>query len=382
MNTRRWQDFNLYLLVSVLVLLGFGTAMVYSTTIGINYKGDVWSFDSPFTRHFIWLGIGAGLMIFLTLFDYHNLQIFARFMYIFMLLLLGYTLVAGRIASGAQSWILGESSGQPSEPAKLLLIVSLAAWWAQRDEDNRSWFTLGGSLLMTGVPLVLVLLQPDLGTAMVIGVIWLAMAWTAGMTWKQIAVLTLIALPVLYIGWNYILEPYQKGRLIAFTLTREEIEHIKDPKVYDAVARVFYNVDASKVAVGNGGLTGQGLLNGIQSQRNFLPVQYTDFIFAVTAEELGFVGATAMLGFICLVLWQAVSIAYRAKDTFGRLIAVGIFGMLLIHTYENVGMNIGIMPVTGIPLPFISYGGSFTVTVLAAIGLLQSISMRHRSLTF
>jgi rod shape determining protein RodA len=382
MNTRRWQDFNLYLMVSVLVLLGFGTAMVYSTTIGNNYRGDVWSWSSPFTRHFFWLGLGGAAMLGLTLFDYHNLQIFTRPMYIIMLLLLGYTLAAGKIASGAQSWILGESSGQPSEPAKLLLIVSLAAWWAKRDEHSTDWLTLGGSLLMTGVPLVLVLLQPDLGTAMVIGVIWLAMAWTAGMTWKQVGVLLLVAIPVLLIGWNYVLEPYQKGRLIAFTMTREEIEHIADPKVYEAVSRVFYNVDASKVAVGNGGLTGQGLLNGIQSQRNFLPVQYTDFIFAVTAEELGFVGATVMLGFICLVLWQSISIATRAKDTFGRLIAIGIFAMLLIHTFENVGMNIGIMPVTGIPLPFISYGGSFTVTVLAGIGLLQSISLRHRSLSF
>ncbi|HEY0733561.1 MAG TPA: FtsW/RodA/SpoVE family cell cycle protein [Herpetosiphonaceae bacterium] len=372
----------MYLMISVLVLLGFGAAMVYSTTIGNNYGGDVWSLSSPFAKHFIWLGIGGCAMLFLTIFDYHNLQIFSRPMYIFMLLLLGYTLAAGRIASGAQSWLLGESSGQPSEPAKLLLIISLAAWWAQRDEQQSSWFTLGSSLLLAGGPLLLVLLQPDLGTAMVIGVIWLAMAWSGGMTWKQLGILALIAVPVLYIGWNYVLEPYQKGRLIAFTMTREEIEHITDPKVYDAVTRVFYNVDASKVAVGNGGLTGQGLLNGIQSQRNFLPVQYTDFIFAVTAEELGFVGATAMLAFLCMVLWQAITIASRAKDTFGRLIAVGIFAMLLIHTFENVGMNIGIMPVTGIPLPFISYGGSFTVTVLAAVGLLQSISLRHRSLSF
>jgi rod shape determining protein RodA len=372
----------MYLMISVLVLLGFGAAMVYSTTIGNNYLGNVWSLSSPFAKHFIWLAIGGGAMLLLTVFDYHNLQIFSRPMYLFMLLLLGYTLAAGRIASGAQSWLLGESSGQPSEPAKLLLIVSLASWWSARDEQQSSWFTLGGSLLMTAVPLILVLLQPDLGTAMVIGVIWLTMAWTAGMTWKQLGLLALIAVPVFYIGWNYVLEPYQKGRLIAFTMTRDEIQSISDPKVYDAVSRVFYNVDASKVAVGNGGLTGQGLLNGIQSQRNFLPVQYTDFIFAVTAEELGFVGATAMLAFLCVVLWQAVTIASRAKDTFGRLIAVGIFGMLLIHTFENVGMNIGIMPVTGIPLPFISYGGSFTITVLASVGLLQSISLRHRSLSF
>lgn len=381
MQTRRWQDFNFYLLVTVVVLTGFGIAMVYSTTIGNNYSGKVWSLGSQFALHIIWLAIGGLAMVFLTLFDYHNFQLLARWSYLFMLALLGYTLVAGKVSMGAQSWLVG-ASGQPSEPAKLLLIISLAAWWSSRDEQRSSWLTLFGSLLMAGVPLALVLAQPDLGTAMVIGVVWLVMAWSSSITWKQLAVLALVALPVLYVGWNDVLQPYQRGRLTAFLMDESEVEQVVDKQEREAVKAVFYNVRASKVAVGNGRIFGQGLLNGTQSQRNFLPVQYTDFIFAVTAEELGFVGATAMLTFLALVLWQAVTVAMRARDLFGRLIAVGIFGMLLIHTVENVGMNIGLMPVTGIPLPFISYGGSFTVTVLAAMGLLQSIDMRRRSLVF
>ncbi len=381
MHTRRWQDFNFYLLISVLVLVGFGSVMVYSTTIGNNYTGKVWSLGSQFALHLIWLGIGAAAMIFLTLFDYHNFQFLARWSYLVMLALLGYTLAAGKISMGAQSWLIG-SSGQPSEPAKLLLIISLAAWWASRDEQHSSWLTLLGSLLLAGVPLGLVLAQPDLGTAMVIGMVWLIMAWCGGMTWKHVTVLALLALPVLYVGWNDVLQPYQRGRLTAFMMDESQVESVVDQQEREAVQAVFYNVRASKVAVGNGRMFGQGLLNGTQSQRNFLPVQYTDFIFAVTAEELGFVGATAMLAFITVVLWQAVTVAARARDPLGRLIAVGIFAMLLIHTIENVGMNIGLMPVTGIPLPFISYGGSFTVTVLASIGLLQSIDMRRRSLAF
>lgn len=381
MQTRRWQDFNLYLLVTVIVLTGFGVAMVYSTTIGNNYTGKVWSLSSQFALHIIWLAIGGAAMVFLTVFDYHNLQLLAGWSYVLMLLLLGYTLLAGTVSMGAQSWLVG-ASGQPSEPAKLLLIISLAAWWSSRDEQRSSWLTLFGSLIMAGLPLVLVLAQPDLGTAMVIGVVWLVMAWSSSITWKQLAVLALIALPVLYVGWNDVLEPYQRGRLTAFMMDESEVEQVADKQEREAVQAVFYNVRASKVAVGNGRIFGQGLLNGTQSQRNFLPVQYTDFIFAVTAEELGFVGATALLTFLALVLWQAVTVAMRARDLFGRLIAVGIFGMLLIHTLENVGMNIGLMPVTGIPLPFISYGGSFTITVLAAMGLLQSIDMRRRSLVF
>lgn len=383
---RRWQDYNLYLLISVLVLLGFGVAMVYSTTIGTNYPGPVWTYTSPIGKHFIWLAIGFTGMITLTLLDYHNLQLLARPFYLVTIVILGFILAAGKIGGGAQSWLLsgedGQVSGQPAELAKLLLIIALASWWAGREERSNSWLVQGGALLLAGGPLLLVLAQPDLGTAMVIGTVWLVMAWTAGMTWKQFGLLVLIAVPVLYIGWNYVLEDYQQGRLIAFVMDQEQISQLPPGRVREAIEAVFYNVDASKVAVGNGGLLGQGLLNGIQSQRDFLPVDYTDFIFAVTAEELGFVGAATMLGFICLVLWQAITVAGRARDMFGKLLAVGVFAMLLIHTVENVGMNMGMMPVTGIPLPFISYGGSFTVTVLTSVGLLQSIDMRRRALVF
>ncbi len=378
---RHWQDFNVYLFISALVLLGFGAAMVYSTTIGNAYGGQVWHLDSPFARHFVWLAIGGVALLAAMLVDYHVLQWLARPAYVVTIAILGFVLVAGKVAGGAQSWLLGESSGQPSEPAKLLLIVSLAAWWAGREERSGSLFTLIGSMVLAGIPLVLVLLQPDLGTAMVIGVVWAAMAWAGGITWKQVAVLLLIAVPLGYVGWNY-LDDYQQGRLLAFTLDESQVQQLSNTEVRESVEAVFYNVSASKVAVGNGGLLGQGLLQGIQSQRNFLPVQYTDFIFAVTAEELGFVGASAMLAFLCLVLWQAITIAGRSKDMFGRLIAVGIFAMLLIHIIENVGMNLGLMPVTGIPLPFISYGGSFTITVLAGVGLLLGIDLRRRTLAF
>lgn len=382
MDVRRLQDFNFYLFVSVLVLVGFGSAMVYSTMIGNSFTGELWSLSSPFMLHLIWLGLGFTLLIFFTVFDYQNLRLLTRPVYIAMLLLLGYTLVAGNIAGGARSWLIG-SSGQPTEIAKLLLIICLAGWWAGRDEQRLSWTTLWGSLLMAGVPLLMVLVQPDFGSAMVIGMTWLAMAWVAGMRWKQLGVLALLAIPLLFVGWNHVMQDYQRGRLIAFAMSREEVEQLRDqPQVYEAAQAVYYNVTASKVAVGNGGLFGKGLLNGIQSQRNFLPVQYTDFVFAVTAEELGFVGASAMLAFLCVVLWQAVTVAARARDTFGRLIATGIFAMLLIHTLENIGMNLGLMPVTGIPLPFISYGGSFTITVLAAIGLLLGIDLRRRVLAF
>jgi len=208
------------------------------------------------------------------------------------------------------------------------------------------------------------------------------MAWTAGLRWFHMLALAIAAVPILLYGWTDVLEPYQRGRLLAFTMTEAEVATIADPREKQAVEAVFYNVNQSKVAIGNGGLIGTGWNNGTQSQLNFLPVQYTDFIFAVTGEELGFVGATIMLGFLCFVIWQALTVASRARGMFGRLIAVGIAALMMIHTLENVGMNMGLMPVTGIPLPFISYGGSFTVTMLLAVGLLQSIEIRRRSHVF
>jgi rod shape determining protein RodA len=361
----------------MLVLLGFSLLMVYSTTVGknaVSYR--------EFRNHLIWLGIGGIGMVGMMLFDYRNLQVLGRLLYALMLFLLGIVFALGINRQGAQSWVGFESlSFQPSEPAKLLLIIALAGWWSAREQKptGNSWVTLIGSLLLAGIPLVMVLVQPDFGTAMVMGFIWLGMAWAAGMRWFHMLALTAVAVPGLVYGWQSVLEPYQQGRLIGFMSTEEQLAEITDPRVYDAVSAVLYNVNQSKVAIGNGGLMGQGWNNGTQSQLNFLPVQYTDFIFAVTGEELGFVGATIMLGFLCFTIWQAVTVATRARETFGRLLAIGIASLMIIHTLENVGMNMGLMPVTGIPLPFVSYGGSFTITMLMAVGLLQSIEIRRQS---
>jgi rod shape determining protein RodA len=378
MGRHRWQDYNLYLLMSVLILLGFGLLMVYSTMVGKNAVDF-----SGLIKHIIFLIVGFAGMFLLTIFDYHNIQVFAVPLYILMLMLLGVVFLLGITREGAKSWIGTEIlSFQPSEPAKLLLIIALASWWSTREERGNSWITLIGSILLTVLPLVMVLLQPDFGTAMVMGFVWIAMAWTAGIRWFQILALSIAAVPMLVYGWTDVLQPYQRGRLMAFTMTEAEVARITDERERQAVEAVFYNVNQSKVAIGNGGLLGTGWNNGTQSQLNFLPVQYTDFIFAVTGEELGFVGATLMLGFLCFVIWQAITVASRAREMFGRLIAVGIAALMLIHTLENVGMNMGLMPVTGIPLPFISYGGSFTITMLLAVGLLQSIEIRRRSHAF
>jgi rod shape determining protein RodA len=366
--SRTWRSYNYTLLGCVVVLIGFSLAMVYSATLQVPYT------QGYFSRHVVNLVVGAIGMVLLTALDYHAFEAWVLPLYLGMLALLGVVLGIGQISSGAQSWLdLGIRTFQPSEPAKILVIVALAAFWARYEREAGSWKVLIGSLALVGIPTVLVFIQPDFGTAMVLCTIWLLMAWMARTRWWQLLLLFVAAIPVGWIGWSEVLQPYQRTRLLIFI----------DPLKYDPQLREgAWNIIQALTAIGSGGLLGQGWTRGLLSQGNYLPVQYSDFIFAVTGEELGFVGATLLLIFQCMVIWQALSIAGSARDTFGRLIASGIAAMFLCHVVVHVGMNMSIMPITGIPLPFVSYGGSFTLTSLAAIGLLQSIALRRQRIVF
>jgi rod shape determining protein RodA len=285
-----------------------------------------------------------------------------------MLALLGAVLVFGEERNGCKCW-LGGGSLQPSEAAKVMLIIALAAFWSLKEERQGTWLGLIGSLLVLGVPLFLVLKQPDMGTSMVIIGAWGVMAWTAGLRWSQLGLVSVAGVIAAVKKWES-LQGFQKDRLLTF------INPELDPM------GAGYQVLMSQNAIGAGGLVGQGLNRGLASQRNFLPVQSSDFVFSVVGEELGFVGATALLCLLMLVVFQAWRIAEQARDPFGRLLASGIGGVLLVHILENVGMTMGVMPMTGIPLPFISVGGTFIIVVLACMGILQSIALRHRPLVF
>lgn len=365
---RTWRDYNYLLLGSVLVLLGFSLAMVYSATLNDPAT------QGYFSRHLVNLLVGAVAMVLLTALDYHALQAWVVPFYLFTVLVLAAVLVMGQVRGGAQGWLdLGLRTFQPSEAAKLLMIVVMTGYWSHFESIAGTWRALIGSLALLGVPALLIFIQPDFGTAMVFGAVWLAMAWTAGMRWHQLAVLAVAAVPLAYVGWNEVLDVYQRNRLLIFI----------DPMKYDPeLKNGAWNIMQSLTAIGSGGLTGRGWTHGLLSQGSYLPVQYTDFIFAITGEELGFAGAALLLLFQAIMIWQALAVAGVARDTFGRLIAVGAAAMFLCHVVVNVGMNMSIMPITGIPLPFISYGGSFTMTSLAVIGTLQSIALRRRRIVF
>jgi rod shape determining protein RodA len=365
---RYWRDYNYFLVGCVIVLTGFSLALVYSATMRDPAT------QGYLSRHIINLSVGTAAMVALTVLDYHALLSWARVLYIATIGVLAAVLAIGQVRGGAQGWLdFGLRTFQPAEPAKLMLIIALAAYWQRFEGRGGETRVQLGGLLLAGVPLALVFLEPDFGTAMVIATIWLLMAWAAGMRWWQLAAIALLAIPVAYIGWNYVLHSYQRTRLLVFL----------DPQGYDpGLKGDAWNIVQALGAIGSGGLTGRGWTHGLITQGGYLPVQYSDFIFAVSGEELGFVGSAVLLVFQGILMWQALTVARVARDTFGRLIAVGVMAMLLCHVLVNVGMNMSIMPITGIPLPFVSYGGSFTLTTFAAIGLLESVALRRRKLTF
>lgn len=366
--TRTWRDYNFFLLGCVIVLIGFSLAMVYSVT----HQNPLT--ENYFSRHLANIIVGGVAMVLLTALDYHALQAWARPLYLFAVGVLVAVLAMGAVFGGAQSWLdFGLRTFQPSEVAKLLLIIALAAFWARFDGRAASWKVQFGGLLLAGIPLLLVFVQPDFGTALVFGTIWLAMAWTAGMRLWQLALLVCAAVPVGIYGWSHILNPEQQQRLLIFM----------DPIGYDPTLRNgAWDIVQSLNAIGSGGWMGRGWTFGLITQGRYISAMYSDYIFAATGEELGFIGAGVLLLFQCMLLWQALSVAASARDTFGRQLAVGIAAMFFCHVLVNVGMNMSIMPVTGIPLPLISYGGSFTLTALAAVGILQSVALRRRRIVF
>lgn len=376
METRRWREYNWPLLVCVLVLLVIGVLAVYSATLTALAANGL-PLSTLFPRQLIYIGIGLAAMTGVTLIDYSLLSSLARPIYLGAIVLLATVLVIGSISEGAQSWIaVGQRTFQPAELAKLALILALAGYWQHFDSRRSSWPVQLGALVIAAVPLLLVFLQPDLGTAMVIAAIWLVMAWGAGITPVQLLALAVVAAPVLYVALatDLVLDAEQRSRLLTFYYL------LTDPSKVDF--NDGYNVIQALNAIGQGGWFGAGLTRGIFSQGNYVPVQHTDFIFAVIGEEMGFMGGVVLITFQALLLWQTLSIAAVARDSFGRLIALGIFALFLAHVLINVGMNLSLLPVTGLPLPFVSSGGSFMITVLLAVGLLQSIALRRRKLSF
>jgi len=367
-STGPWAHVDLVLVVAVVLISSLGALMVYSAT---RRRLEADGLDPQYflTRQALFVVLGIAVMIGMTLVDYRVFRDRAALIYpATVALLFGVLTPLGSSSKGAQAWFqLGSFQFQPSEWAKIALIVCVAAY-ASIHRGDLDAQRLGVILGLTAVPVGLIMLQPDLGTALVFLAILLGMLLVAGARPQHLGVLALIGVAVVVVVLQLgILQDYQRERLTAFLDPTEDTR------------RSAYNLNQSKIAIAHGGLTGTGLFKGSQTNLSYVPEQHTDFIFTVVGEELGLVGSAILLSLFAVVVWRVWRAAALARDLSGTLVCVGVLAMFVFQIFENVGMTMGIMPITGIPLPFMSYGGSATLAGFAAIGLVLNVHMRRFS---
>ncbi|MHB1004642.1 MAG: rod shape-determining protein RodA [Chloroflexota bacterium] len=368
MGLRVWRHFDFVLMLTVVGLLVTGMAFIYSATWGGEPGLPK---DDAVYKQALYGVMGLVLAAVAVALDYRLLNSGATLFYVVCLGLLGVVLLGGQSNYGAQRWIdLRIIPLQPSEPAKIAVVLMLARYLARHEEEIGRFRYVVGSLVIVAIPASLVLMQPHLGTTVVMGTIWLAMMLAGGIRVLHLFALGGMALAASPAVWLALPE-YQRGRVLQFFGQGEA-----NPLGAD------YNIRQALISVGSGGLTGRGYLSGSQSQLHFLRVRHTDFIFSVLAEELGFVGACALLLLFLLLLWRMLRVAVLSRDPFGRYVAVGLASYIMIQAFINVGMNVRLLPVVGMPLPFVSYGGSSLITAILCVGILESIVMRHKRLEF
>ncbi len=348
------QRFDWLLLSATTLILSMGMLALYS--FSETAAGNVY-----FGKQLLFVCLGVGAMFFIGALDYRHIARFSTLLYFVTLGVLLLVLFIGEPVRGTVGWLsFAGFQVQPVEFSKLTLIVFLASFISKKSTELGEWTRLIASLFLVASMIVLVLKQPDLGSSLVLLFIWGSMILVSGIRLKHFIVLVLLGGALLGVGWT-MLADYQKARLETFM--NPEL----DPR------GAGYNVLQSMVAVGSGGFTGKGIGHGSQSQLNFLPEKHTDFIFAVLSEELGLIGGGLILFLYALFLYRIERTAERAQDNVGYLIAVGVFALFFIQIVINLGMNMGLLPVTGLPAPFLSYGGSSLLASFMAVGLLLSI---------
>lgn len=351
----RMRDLPMLLIVVAALLIIIGIAMQYSAA------GGQWN---PYAKaHFIRLCIGAALGLAAAFVSMMFLARSAYLIYIFCLLLLLYVEISGMMGGGAQRWInLGFMTLQPSEFMKIALALALARYYhyLHIDQMHRLRF-MAAPFVLIALPVGLIFLQPNLGTATITTVMAISILFVAGISWKLFALGVAGVAASIPLAWEFVLQSYQKQRVLTF------LNPDSDP------LGAGYNVSQSIIAVGSGGALGKGFAQGSQGQLNFLPEKHTDFIFTMLAEEWGFIGALILLMLYGALLLFSLSLVTRSKNRFGALLACGLSVMLFMHIFINIAMVMGVVPVVGVPLPFLSYGGSFLLASCVAIGLLINV---------
>ena len=349
-------DWVLISLAALLTLAGLLTLYSLSSLGGTNY----------FFKQSLFAFLGLGTMMFAASLDYRYVQKYSTALYFATLLVLGLVLVFGTTVNGTAGWLsFGAFQVQPVEVAKVTLIIFLASFISKKKSELGEWTRVIASLILTATLIFLVLRQPDLGSSLVLAAIWGGMILASGLRLRHFLVLGILG-GLLVTGSWFFLEDYQKARIDTF------MHPESDPR------GTGYNVIQAMVAVGSGGVSGKGLGYGSQSQLSFLPEKHTDFIFAVIAEELGLVGAVFIIVLYGVLLYRIRQIGVLSGDNFGYLLSLGVMIMIFVQVLVNIGMNVGLLPVTGLPAPLLSYGGSSFLSVCASLGLLQSVYRRKR----
>ncbi len=364
---RGWDRFDFVMVFSALTLVLIGLLLIYSGSLSF-YDGPLTSFASPVFKQVIFACVGITAMLVVSKVDYHYLTHYAWVMYAAGIISLVAILAVGQTAYGSTRWFdLGPIQVQPSEFAKLATILALARYFSEHGGDARDLKTLLISLAIVTPVSALVFVEPDLGTSIVFFAIWLGVVVVAGVSRRHLLIMGAIFLAVFPFIWTFAIADYQVERVSVLVDSNE-----------DSLG-AGYNVNQSKIAVGSGEWLGKGWKNGDQTQLGYLKVATKDFIFSLLSEEFGFVGCMGVFGLYILLLMRGVRAAQIAGDPAGQLVAVGIVMLILMQTFINVAVNLSIFPVTGIPLPFVSQGGSSLVSLFISLGILQSVVMRHRA---
>ena len=359
-------NFDLWFVLIIALVLGLGILTIYSVTYDAASKAQ----QALYAKQIVWVGLGWIVFCAAVFFDYHAIARWGTFFYIGCLLLLVLVTLIGKTGMGAQRWLsLGSFNIQPSEWVKLAIIVVLARYFSSRHYiQGLGIRELLTPALLVAVPIGLVLRQPDLGTALVLLFILGILIFLIGLRSRTVGFTLLFSLMAFPFIWELFwgsLRTYQKNRLITF------LNPAQDPMGQG------YHAIQSKIAIGSGGWFGKGLFGGTQNQLKFLPEGHTDFIFAVFSEEWGFIGALTLLALYFFLIWWGLDTASKAKDSLGVFLAVGVVAMLVFYLTVNIGMTLGLVPVVGIPLPLMSYGGNSILTVMAGLGLLFNIKIRR-----
>jgi rod shape determining protein RodA len=364
MDRRLIENFDWSIIWVLLGIIAIGLLSIYSalyTQIRANPTHNL------FIKQLIWLAIGFSVLACSLMVDYQKLRAASIWLYVIVVVALALVLVIGREVNGSRRWleILGFQF-QPSEFMKIVIVIALASYFSSQDiPPYPSFVRLIVPGAIVAVPLLLILAEPDLGTAISLLAASLTIIFFMGIRWRYIGILVAAVAPLLWPLWEHVLKPYQKKRILI--LLRPDLDPLG----------AGYHIRQSKIAIGSGMFTGKGFLNGTQNKLHFLPEKHTDFIFSVWAEEWGFLGCLVLLLLLSALIALSFRVARRSRDRFGTLLVVGMTSLILWQALINIGMVIGVLPVVGITLPFVSYGGSSIISLCVAVGLIENVSMRR-----